>query len=363
LFSGRVSLGIRNALSALLDERRPTIDLTVSNPTRVGIEYPRELIDALADARGLVYEPSARGLRAAREAIGGGRVDPDDIVLCASTSEAYSWLFKLLCDPGDAVLVPEPSYPLFAQLAALEAVTLAPYPLAYDGAWHIDLPSLRVPARARAIVAVSPNNPTGSYLRQEELARLAATGLPLVVDEVFADYPLDDAARVTLAAAEPAPLIFSLGGLSKSVGLPQLKLAWIVAGGERRRDALERLEHIADGYLSVATPVQLAAPRLLEAGAAIRARILARVRDSRARIAARVAGTAVTLLHAEGGWSAILRCPAVRTDEELALALLREHGVLVHPGYFFDLDGTHLVVSLLTPPGDLARGLDAILST
>jgi len=361
-FAGRSALGTRNALALQLDEKRRAgtslTDLTLSNPTLAGFDYPPDLLGALADRRGLVYAPDPRGLREARAAIG----DPDDVILCASTSEAYSWLFKLLCDPGDAVLAPRPSYPLFDQLAALEGVALATYRLAYDGAWHIDFPSLQeaLTPRTRAILLVSPNNPTGSYLTSEELARLVeiagARELALVLDEVFAE---------RAHAVPDGALTFRLGGLSKSAGLPQLKLAWIVASGPRKREALERLELIADAYLSVSTPVQLALPRILStAGAGIRAQILDRVHANRALIAARVAGTPLTLLHGEAGWSAILRAPATRTDEELALALLRDHDVLVYPGYFFDLDGgTFLVVSLLAPPADLERGLDAISAT
>jgi aspartate/methionine/tyrosine aminotransferase len=360
VFSGRLPPDARNRLALLLDEKRRAgvslIDLTIANPTQVGFVYPPELLAPLADPRGLVYAPDPRGLREARAALG----DPDDVVLCASTSEAYGWLFKLLCDPGDAVLAPRPSYPLLEHLAALDAVELASYRLAYDGAWHLDVPSLveALTPRTRAILVVSPGNPTGSYASDDELARLVeiarAHELALVLDEVFAERPqrLPDGA-----------LTFRLGGLSKSAGLPGLKLAWIVASGPRKTEALERLEIIADSYLSVATPVQLALPRLLEARAAIQPQITGRARANRARIAERVAGTSLTLLHADAGWSAVLRAPATRTDEELALALLGEHDVLVHPGYFFDLDaGTFVVVSLLVPPADLDRGLDALLA-
>ena len=358
MFSGRSAPGSRNRLALLLDEKRRAgvslTDLTIANPTQVGFVYPPDLLACLADPLGLVYAPDPRGLREARAAIG----DPEDVILCASTSEAYGWLFKLLCDPGDTVLAPRPSYPLFDHLAALDAVELASYRLAYDGAWHVDFPSLiaALTPRTRAILVVSPNNPTGSYVTSEELERLVSIArdgeLALVIDEVFAERPhfLPDGA-----------LTFRLGGLSKSAGLPGLKLAWIIASGPRKAEALDRLETLADSYLSVATPVQLALARLLESG--IQAQILDRIRANRARIAARVADTPLTLLHGDAGWSAILRAPATRTDEELALALLGEHDVLVHPGYFFDLEGgTFVVVSLLVPPADLDRGLDALLA-
>jgi alanine-synthesizing transaminase len=377
MFAARIAGAARNALAVLLDERRaagrPIRDLTTSNPTLFHGGAPG-LLAPLADPAGLVYAPDPRGLARARAAVARAwGADPDDLVLTASTSEAYSFLFKLLCDPGDAVLAPEPSYPLFAHLTALDGVAQVPYPLAYDGAWHIDLAGLgealgQAP-RARAILVVSPNNPTGSYLARDDwraLSRLAAErGLALIVDEVFADYPLaGDPDRVTVAAARsPEALTFSLGGLSKSAALPQLKLAWILAGGPGKREALSRLELVADSYLSVGTPVMLAAEALLAAGVERRRAVLARARQNLDAIARAVEGTAVTLLRPAGGWSAVLRLPATRTDEEVALALLREHDVLVHPGYFFDFPrGTYLVVSLLADPDDLGHGLRAILA-
>lgn len=379
-----------NELSRLLADKRAAgasiVDLTESNPTRAGIAYPEsEILAALADRRALVYDPSPRGLACARQAIAadcarrGDAVDPDDLFLVASTSEAYAFLFKLLCDPGDAVLTPQPSYPLFDFLTALEGIEAIPYPLAWDGVWHVDFPALeealaRAP-RARAILVVHPNNPTGSYLKRDELLRLealcAARGLALVSDEVFADYPADDTPAPDRAGLVATPgracLAFSLGGLSKSCGLPQLKLAWIVVGGPDglRAAAREGLDTIVDSYLPASTPVQLAAPRLLELGSAVRAQILARVRRNRATLVARLEGEAAAaeILPAEGGWYAILRFSRTRTDEELALALLREANVYVHPGYFFDLppNKTYLVLGLLVPPERFHDGIDAIL--
>ena len=261
------------------------------------------------------------------------------------------------------MLVPEPSYPLFEHLLRLEGVRPLPYPLRYDGEWHLDVAAL--PAGARAIFVVSPGNPHGSYLKRDEWDRLQALGLPIVCDEVFAEYPILGATDVVVPAARPdcRTLTFSLGGLSKSCGLPQLKLGWIHAAGPGSREALAALETIADAYLSVSTPVMLALPRLLALGAQVREQIHARVRENHARLAARVAGTAATLLRAEGGWSAVLRMPHTQTDEERALALLGERGVLVHPGYFFDFpDGAYLVVSLITPPETFRAGVDAILA-
>jgi alanine-synthesizing transaminase len=374
-FSRRVAVGNPNALTTLLDAKRRAgaviCDLTSSNPTRAGLPYPfAEILAALADPAALIHEPAPLGLEVARAAVAadharrGLLVHPDDVALTASTSEAYAYLFKLLCDAGDEVLAPAPCYPLLDALASAEGVRLARHALAYDGEWHLDFAALEaaITPATRAILIVSPGNPTGAYLREHELARLATLGLPLIVDEVFAEYPTERAPRdrVALAARRELPtLVFSLGGLSKSVGLPQLKLAWIIAGGpaDLRALALERLEHLADGYLSVGAPVMHAAGRLLVAGASVRAAIRARIALGRQALAA----TALEVLPAEGGWSALVRVPAIRTDEEWALALLRDHDVLVQPGYFFDFPrGAYLVLSLLASAADLARGAQAI---
>jgi aspartate/methionine/tyrosine aminotransferase len=389
VFSSRLAWGRpENALARLERERRaagaPLIDLTESNPTRVGLPYPAdELRAALAPAETVRYQPAPRGRPEARAAIAAGyaargvTVDADRIVLSASSSESYAWLFKLLCDPGDAVLVPEPSYPLFEYLARLEGVVPVPYRLAYDGAWHLDGASIaaalaRAAAggqRPRALIAVSPNNPTGSFLKRFELEPLAraceAAELAVLCDEVFADYGVgDDPARVPLLAAEEAFTArvptFSLGGLSKSCGLPQIKVGWIVAGGppDRTAAALGRLELIADTYLSVATPAELALPRLLEIGREVRRAIAERVAGNRRALASALPASApCTLLPAEGGWSAILRVPATQTDEAWAAQLLVEEGVLAHPGYFFDLEGgAFLVLSLLAEPAAFTEG-------
>jgi aspartate/methionine/tyrosine aminotransferase len=302
-------------------------------------------------------------------------------MLTASSSESYGFLFKLLADPGDAVLVPEPSYPLFDYLARLEGVVPIGYRLAFDGVWHIDFSSveeaLRLArgrgARPRAIVVVSPNNPTGSFLKRDELARLAticgSADLALIADEVFAPYPFSrDANRVSTVASEGmfesvAPA-FSLGGLSKACGLPQLKLGWIVAGGRDAARALSALELIADTYLSVGTPVQAALGDLLSLGGQVRAAIAGRVTTNWAALASALpSGSACSVLPVEGGWSAILRLPATRTDEAWSSALLVEAGVLVHPGYFFDLiGGTFLVASLLPPTERFAEAVRRIVA-
>jgi alanine-synthesizing transaminase len=357
-----------NALSERLDAFRAAgvewVDLTESNPTRAGFVYPSDLLQQLADPAALRYEPHPFGLRSAREAVArdcarrGASVDPADVVLAASTSEAYSWLFKLLCNPGDNVLVPRPSYPLFEHLTRLEDVEPRPYPLEYHGRWTIDVDALSTAAstRTRAVLIVSPNNPTGSYLKPEELTRLASIALErnwaIVADEVFADFPLDVTEPLTDISSRTEALSFTLGGLSKCVGLPQLKLGWIVAGGawRTRAAALSALELIADSYLSVATPVQVAVNDLLARGGLLRRQIQDRVRRNLDCLKSRVAGTpACQLLFVEGGWYAVVRVPAMRSEEDLALGLLERERILVHPGFFFDFPTEAFVVVSLLP--------------
>jgi aspartate/methionine/tyrosine aminotransferase len=353
------------ALARARQEERAILDLTESNPTRAGLPYARAtILEALSCADALVYEPAPFGLWSAREAVARElEVDPARIVLTASTSEAYGFLFKLLCDPGDEVLVPVPSYPLFEHLARLEAVRAVPYRLAYDGRWHVDVDSLRdaVGPRTRAIITVSPNNPTGSYLKHTELAALASLGLPIVSDEVFASYPLrEDPTRATSALEAQGTLVFSLGGLSKLAALPQMKLAWIVVGGDAPdvTDAMARLEVLADAYLSVGTPVQHALPHLLASRGPAEGAIQARTRANLDLLRSRVTGTAGTLLDVEGGWYATLRVPATRSEETWVVELLEEDGVHVHPGHFFDFEReAYLVLSLLTPEAIFAEGV------
>jgi alanine-synthesizing transaminase len=382
-FSQRLAWGTQeNRLARAETERRasglPFLDLTLSNPTQAELPYPAAAIaQALADPAAALYQPTPRGDPRARAAVAadyarrGAVVDVDQILLTASSSESYALLFKLLGSPGQVVLVPEPSYPLFDYLANLEGLSSRPYRLAFDGRWHIDFQSLDFTDVA-AIVVVSPNNPTGSYLGASDCDRLCALaaehGLAVIADEVFADFPLAPPAdAVRTLADRPGPaLIFSLGGLSKASGLPQMKLGWIAATGpgDAIEPALANLELVADTYLSVGTPVQLALPRLLELGAGIRRCIHERVLRNRRALADRIgSGSPCSLLPAEAGWSAIVRVPAIRSDEEWALFLVREHGVLVQPGYFFDLRlGATLVLSLLTPPATFARGLDCVLT-
>lgn len=371
-----------NRLATAIERRRAAgaklVDLTVSNPTEVGLEVPTgELAAALAAGAGEAYRPDPRGLLSARRAVAavyaarGADVAPEHLFLTASTSEAYGFLFKLLCEPGDAVLVPRPSYPLFEQLARLEAVVARSYRLgpSPDFALDPDRIEVELEPRTRAVVVVSPNNPTGQVASAAALAELgslcAARGVALIADEVFADYHEGSPPPASALSAAAGPLRFALGGLSKSCGLPHFKLGWVAAAGpsDRLAPALARLEHIADCYLSASTPVMAALPRLLEIGAGIRAAIAARVADNRRRAAAVLAGARrVRLLPAAGGWTACLQLDPGIDEEELALTLAERHGVLVHPGYFFDFDrGSHAVVSLLVPGVDLERGLAALV--
>jgi alanine-synthesizing transaminase len=379
VFSSRLQWDSQpNPLSTLLAEKRRSgaaiLDLTESNPTRAGLAYPgSELLAALTDLRALQYDPDPRGLLAAREAVAeyyaqrGMDVPVSRILLTASTSEAYSYLFKLLADPGDEILVPRPSYPLFDYLAAMESVRVIQYPLGYDGVWHIDFNALAsaITPRTRAIVAVNPNNPTGSYLKRMEWERLQTFGLPILSDEVFSDFAFaPDAKRVTTLTGSSSTLTFAMSGLSKIAGLPQMKLGWIVAGGPDHATALAGLEWIADTFLSVATPVQWALPRILAASAAVQEQIRRQTRVNLDHLIERTSapGSPCRCLHAEGGWYAILEVPRIRTEEEWALGLLAESDVLVQPGFFYDFEGeAFLVLSLLTPPAVFAEGLRRIL--
>jgi len=383
MFSARTRWDLTtNRLDALVRAKREKgeafLDLTESNPTQAGIDYPPDLLQPLARPDSLRYDPAPFGLPAAREAVAadfarrGSPVDASAIVLTASTSEAYAFLFKLLADPGDEVLVPRPGYPLFDYLAGLESVVPVPYPFEHEGEWRLDLEALRRAAtpRARAVVVVHPNNPTGAFLKHDELSALSAfceeRGLALVADEVFADYTFrDDPRRVASVAEKREILSLALGGLSKSCGLPQLKLAWIAVTGPEpvRRAALERLEVVADTFLSVSTPVQRALPSLLARRESlqkpIRERVAANLRALRARLRA---DSPISLLEPEGGWYAVLRIPATLPEAERVERLLAEHGVLVHPGYFFDFAReAYLVLSLLPPPSTFDEGVARIM--
>jgi aspartate/methionine/tyrosine aminotransferase len=363
MFSKRAHWSAPQNRLSLARRGRAYLDLTESNPTRADLSYPHEeLAEAMASAARAPYDPEPLGLRSARETLAAHiGCDADDLVITASTSEAYSFLFKLLTDPGDAILTATPSYPLLEHLASLELVTLKHFPLELHRRWELTDPP--VDATTRAIVVVNPNNPTGSFVTAAEQDALAKHALPLISDEVFRDY----------AFTAPAPslvrddiLTFTLGGLSKSAGLPHYKLGWIRVGGpaQAKREAIEALELIADNFLSVSTPVQVALPDLLRIGAGIREQIRNRIAANLARLTDAVKQRQDwQLLPVEAGWSAVIRIPRVQSDEEFALRLLEERGVLVHPGYFFDFpsDG-YFVVSLLTPTRTFIDGIQRTLA-
>jgi aspartate/methionine/tyrosine aminotransferase len=374
------SLLATNRISQVLSEYRrddiAIVDLTESNPTRVGLPYPESILRSLSDADALRYDPQPFGLATARNAVARDcdrrdvAVHAEDVVLTASTSESYSWLFKLLCDPGDSVLVPQPSYPLFEQLTRLEGIVPVAYRLDYHGRWQVDVDSIRAaPASTRALILVSPNNPTGSYVSASELEQVVEEcrrrGWVLIVDEVFADYPLEIERPLTDLAVRAGVLAFTLGGASKMLGLPQVKLGWMIAGGpqDERRDALQALEHIADAFLSVSTPVQVAAPSLIRDGASVRIAIHERVRQN-LTVARTVAQRypSCQILRTEGGWFATIRVPAMRPEDTLILDLLASERVLVHPGYFFDFPHeAFVVVSLLPEPTVFAEAFERSL--
>jgi hypothetical protein len=378
MFSRRTSYDSQqNELALAVRARRsaglPVCDLTQSNPTLTALPYERErLLAALGDPRALVYEPASFGLPSARAAVRvlerarGFDVPTEQIVLTSSTSEAYAFLFKVLCDPGDEVLIPQPSYPLFEHLASLESVSAVPYVLAYDGAWHIDFDSLEraVTARTRAIVLVSPNNPTGSFLKKDELARLAHLGLPLVSDEVFSEFALGaDARRASSVLETEQTLVFALGGLSKLAALPQLKLAWTCAAGPRAPlvEALSRLELVADTFLSPNTPVQWALPEILAARAPVTLALNARIRKNFATLERVCQRSPAQALFLEGGWYATLRLPALLSETEWVLRFLELDAVLTQPGFFYDfLDGAQIVLSLITEEPTFALGVTRI---
>jgi aspartate/methionine/tyrosine aminotransferase len=361
-------------LAEFAESGRSLLDLTVGNPTALGLRHDAAtVLGALASERVLAYEPEPFGPRFAREAVCdtfaelGCRVNPEQIVLTASTSEAYAFLLKLLCDPGDEVLVPAPSYPLLEHLARFEAVQTRPYHLAYDGAWHIDFSSLvrAIGPRSRAILVVNPNNPTGQYLDRAELGPLLEFGLPLISDEVFASYPLEagrDRVRSVLEADHG--LVFALSGLSKLAALPQMKLAWIAAGGapESIREALARLELIADAFLSANAPALHALPTWLATRQPLHTALRARLAHNLETLTRALAGSPLSRLRVEGGWYAVLRLPATDSDEGWTLGLLEETGVLVHPGYFFDFEGPpHAVVSLISEQATFAEGIGRLV--
>jgi len=370
-----------NRLSEALARHRgsgkPLFDLTASNPTECGFAYDGAMIlAALQNPAALRYEPNPKGLESTRLAVTeyysalGVALSAEDIVLTSSTSEAYSFVFRLLCNPGDELLIPAPSYPLFGFLADIQDVNLVRYPLVYDHGWQIDLHSLQqaITSRTRGVIVVNPNNPTGHFVKTSELARLnelcAARKMALIADEVFLDFPLADEKPVSFAGTKTA-LTFAMSGLSKIAGLPQMKMAWLVASGPAtlKTQAIEKLEIIADTYLSPNAPVQWATPTFLEQRSRFQKQLLARVRQNLRELDRQLgAQNNCSRLEVEGGWYVVLRVPATGSDEELALTLLETRDVYVHPGHFFDFpsDG-YLVLSLIAAEDQFAEGARRLL--
>lgn len=367
MFSKRAAWNaeVNRLTSTRLAYRGTLLDLTNSNPTKAGLAYPLdELADVMSRAARSPYDPQPLGIASAREAVARELAcDARDVVITASTSEAYSFLFKLLCDPGDAVLTAKPSYPLLEHLAALELIDLHYFPLEFHKRWEVDPARIReaLTDRARAVLVVNPNNPTGSYISAAEQDAIAHFGLPVISDEVFHPFAFGEAAP---SFVRDDVLTFTLGGLSKSAGLPHYKLGWILVSGPGKAEAMEALELIADNFLSVATPVQVALPELLAIASRIREAIRKRTSSNLAALQTTIANyPAATVLPVEGGWSAVIRVPRIESDEALALRLIEEHGVVVHPGYFFDFDADgHIVVSLLTEPEIFNEGIARIIA-
>lgn len=379
-FSSRTNWDLRatsyaSASAALRASGTPIFDLTASNPTACGFEYDAAgILDALSRRECLRYDPDPRGLPIARQAVAeyyGGGVPLEQLFLTPSTSEAYSYLFRLHCDPGDEVLIAQPSYPLFDDLARLDDVLLVPYPLFYDHGWHLDVHVLskRITPRTRAIVVVHPNNPTGHFTRlakRRVLEQLCAEhNLALIVDEVFLDYPLEGAPEASFTCGPHPVLTYVLSGVSKIAGLPQMKASWLAAFGPEPylRQALARLEMIADTFLSMNAPVQHALPWILGKKAGIQQQIRARAQQNlQALDQVLRRAPSVTRLRAEAGWYAMVRVPALASGEALALRLLEEHRVAVHPGYFYGIDGDGwFILSLLPPPAEFAEGVGSLV--
>jgi alanine-synthesizing transaminase len=383
MFSERTNWKLApNKYSQALEEMRSSgqslIDLTISNPTGCGLQYDSAaILQAFQNEKAMAYQPDAKGLLAAREAVARyyredheEAVDPESLLLTTSTSEAYSYVFRLLCNPHDEILVPKPSYPLFDFLGDLQDVTLRPYSLQYAHGWFIDFESVlrALTSRTRAVLLVHPNNPTGSYVKEEEVARLneicRERDLALIVDEVFLDYAREGRERRSFVGNRDA-LTFTLSGLSKIAALPQMKLAWVATTGPEPlvRQALERLEIIADTYLSLSSPVQWAIPRLLEQRKSLQAQLSERIRENWAALRSMLAGErSLEPLEMEGGWYAVLRLAGGRTDEDLAIEIMREARVSVHPGHFYDFAGeVYLVVSLIVEADTFRAGIGRVL--
>ncbi len=366
---------ISQQLQLFKESGTPVTDLTSSNPTQCGLSYPSEkILNAFLDPDNMFYRPDARGALRAREAVcryyaeRGVPVDPEQIFLTASTSEAYSLLFRLLVNPGEEVYFPKPSYPLFEFLAGLNDIEWKTYPLIYEGMWKVDRERFKeaLSPLAKVVIIVNPNNPTGSFLGKEDVSFVKRAcveqNCAIVCDEVFLDYTLDPQIAIPSLAGEKAALTFVLGGLSKAVGLPQMKLSWIVINGptEKVKEASRRMEMICDTYLSVSTPAQNALPLWLKEGASARQDILKRIRKNFSVLSS-MASYGVQCLNAQGGWYAVLALPPGICEETFSLDLLREKQVYTHPGYFFDFETEpFLVVSLLPPEKDFCAGIKAL---
>ncbi len=383
MFSDRTNWKLtRNRLTQALEEatssRSHILDLAISNPTRAGLQYDdHKILQALASPQAMDYDPQPKGLPSARRAVAdyyenqhGMHLDPERVILTTSTSEGYSFVLRLLCNPGDELLVPKPSYPLFEFLADLQDVKLVPYPLIYDHGWQMDFPSLQksVTERTRGVVVVHPNNPTGSYVHAREREYLnnfcSEHKLAIIADEVFLDYAHDQSRQPSFAANEDV-LTFALSGVSKISALPQMKVAWVATAGPAAevREALGRLEIIADTYLSINAPIQWALPTLLAERTGIQQQLIERVLDNLSELDRRLAAQKTCQrLNVEAGWYAVMRVPVTQTDEELAIDLLRRKSVLVHPGHFYDFpsDG-YLVLSLIGKKGDFAEAVQRVL--
>ncbi len=366
------------ALAAHRAAGKPLIDLTVSNPTECGFEYNEEaILRALRNPAALKYEPNPRGLAVARGAVAryyaerDTVVSDDDIFLTTSTSEAYSYVFRTLCNPDDEVLIPEPSYPLFEFLADIQDVRLVRYPLVYDYGWQIDFHALEqaITSQTRGVIVVHPNNPTGHYLKLEEMRKLnevcAAREIAIIADEVFLDFALGDKRHATFAANSGA-LTFTMSGLSKICGLPQMKAAWLIVSGPEpsKAQALARIEVIADTYLSMNAPIQWALPALLGLRRQFQMQLMVRVRENLAELDRQLAGQkACSRLEVEGGWNAVIRVPATHSDEELSIELLATKGLYAHPGYFYEFPSYgHLVVTLISAEAAFAKGIRLLFS-
>jgi alanine-synthesizing transaminase len=382
LFADRTNWNLKpNRLAEALERHkssgRKLLDLSASNPTECGFKYDAPAImRSLCAPASLQYHPDPRGLKSARQAVSdyysarGEDVPIDDLLLTASTSEAYSFVFRLLCNPGDELLIPTPSYPLFDFLADINDIKLIRYTLFYDHGWHIDLHALKqsITPRTRGVILVHPNNPTGHFTKPEETAQLneicSANQMAIIADEVFLDFSLG--ARQKSFVSNSAALTFTMSGISKVSGLPQMKFAWLAVSGpeEMKREALSRLEMIADTYLSLNAPIQLASPVLLQQRGPFQQQLMDCVRKNLAYLDIQLAKEKkVSRLEVEGGWYAVLRIPVTRSDEEFAIDLLEKHDVYLHPGHFYDFssDG-YLVISLITPEQDFSEGLHRLLS-